>query len=103
MIRKNMTRGVSAGALAVLASACGHLPIAEPAFDAMAAKRAGMTTNIADYGFQALFAATTSGRIDVAISSITCVRDTRLILYSSSLNNGWTNKKQGYYNLLQMM
>lgn len=42
MIRKNMTRGVSAGALAVLASACGHLPIAEPAFDAMAAKRAGM-------------------------------------------------------------
>ena len=42
MIKKNMTRGVSAGALAVLASACGHLPIAEPAFDAMAAKRAGM-------------------------------------------------------------
>lgn len=42
MIKNNMTRGVSAGALAVLASACGHLPIAEPAFDAMAAKRAGM-------------------------------------------------------------
>jgi polar amino acid transport system substrate-binding protein len=36
-----------------------------------AAKRIGMTTNIADYGFQALFAATSSGRIDVAISSIT--------------------------------
>ena len=36
-----------------------------------AAKRAGMTTEIADYGFQALFAGTTSGRIDVAISSIT--------------------------------
>jgi len=36
-----------------------------------AAKRIGMTTNIADYGFQALFAGTTSGRIDVAISSIT--------------------------------
>jgi NodT family efflux transporter outer membrane factor (OMF) lipoprotein len=63
MIRKNMTRGVSAGALAVLASACGHLPIAEPAFDAMTAKRAGMPTDwtvspmtgdtsaiIADYG-----------------------------------------------------
>ncbi len=63
MIRKNMTRGVSAGALAVFASACGHLPIAEPAFDAMAAKRAGMPTDwtvapmtgdtsaiIADYG-----------------------------------------------------
>jgi polar amino acid transport system substrate-binding protein len=36
-----------------------------------AAKRIGMTTEIADYGFQALFAATSSGRIDVAISSIT--------------------------------
>ena len=42
MIKNNMTRGVSAGALAVLASACGHLPIAEPAFEAMSAKRAGM-------------------------------------------------------------
>jgi polar amino acid transport system substrate-binding protein len=36
-----------------------------------AAKRAGMTTAIADYGFQALFAGTSSKRIDVAISSIT--------------------------------
>jgi polar amino acid transport system substrate-binding protein len=36
-----------------------------------AAKRAGMTTSIADYGFQALFAAIASKRIDVAISSIT--------------------------------
>jgi polar amino acid transport system substrate-binding protein len=36
-----------------------------------AAKRIGMTTNIADYDFQPLFAATLSGRIDVAISSIT--------------------------------
>jgi polar amino acid transport system substrate-binding protein len=36
-----------------------------------AAKRAGMTTEIADYGFQALFSAIASGRIDVAISSIT--------------------------------
>ncbi|WP_174804074.1 ABC transporter substrate-binding protein [Martelella limonii] len=36
-----------------------------------AAKRAGFEPEIADYGFQALFAATTSGRIDVAISSIT--------------------------------
>lgn len=40
-----------------------------------AAKRIGMTTNIADYGFQALFAATTSGRIDVAISSITITKE----------------------------
>jgi polar amino acid transport system substrate-binding protein len=40
-----------------------------------AAKRAGMTTEIADYGFQALFAGTTSGRIDVAISSITITKE----------------------------
>ena len=36
-----------------------------------AAKRAGMTLNIADYGFQALFSAIASKRIDVAISTIT--------------------------------
>ncbi len=36
-----------------------------------AAKRAGMKPEIADYGFQALFAGTSSKRIDVAISSIT--------------------------------
>lgn len=36
-----------------------------------AAKRAGLNAEIADYGFQALFAATTSKRIDAAISSIT--------------------------------
>lgn len=36
-----------------------------------AAKRAGMGVDIADYGFQALFSAIASKRIDVAISSIT--------------------------------
>ena len=36
-----------------------------------AAKRAGMTVNIEGYDFQPLFAATSSKRIDVAISSIT--------------------------------
>jgi len=36
-----------------------------------AAKRAGLTVSIADYGFQALFAAIASKRIDVAISTIT--------------------------------
>ena len=36
-----------------------------------AAKRSGMTVTIADYGFQALFAALASKRIDVAISTIT--------------------------------
>ena len=34
------------------------------------AKRLGMEPEIADYGFQALFAATSSSRIDLAISSI---------------------------------
>lgn len=36
-----------------------------------AAKRIGMVPEFADYGFQALFAGTSSKRIDVAISSIT--------------------------------
>ncbi|CAN7718619.1 ABC transporter substrate-binding protein [Neorhizobium tomejilense] len=35
------------------------------------AKRVGAKLEISDYGFQALFAATTSKRIDVAVSSIT--------------------------------
>ncbi|MEZ6031395.1 MAG: hypothetical protein R3C46_16845 [Hyphomonadaceae bacterium] len=45
MIDKKMTRGVSAGALAALLTACGHLPIAEPAFEAMSDKRAGLPTD----------------------------------------------------------
>lgn len=40
-----------------------------------AAKRVGLKPEIADYGFQALFAGTTSKRIDVAISSITITPD----------------------------
>jgi len=40
-----------------------------------AAKRIGMKTDIADYGFQALFAAVASKRIDVAISTITITPD----------------------------
>ena len=38
-------------------------------------KRLGMDVEFQDIGFQALFAATTSGRIDVAISSITITND----------------------------
>ncbi|OYW42378.1 MAG: hypothetical protein B7Z38_05275 [Rhodobacterales bacterium 12-64-8] len=45
MINNKMTRGVSAGALAAVLSACGHLPIAEPAFEAMADKRAGLPSD----------------------------------------------------------
>lgn len=40
-----------------------------------AAKRAGMTVNIEGYDFQPLFAATSSGRIDAAISSITITQE----------------------------
>ena len=37
--------GLGVGALAALLSACGHLPIAEPAFEAMSDKRAGIPTD----------------------------------------------------------
>ena len=63
MIKNNMTRGVSVGALAALLAACGHMPIAKPAFEEMSEKRAGMPADwtvapmtgdpaaiIADYG-----------------------------------------------------
>ncbi len=40
-----------------------------------AAKRAGMTVSIQGYDFQPLFPATSSGRIDVAISSITITKE----------------------------
>lgn len=40
-----------------------------------AAKRIGKATEISDLGFQALFAATSSKRIDVAISSITITKE----------------------------
>src|SRR3954453_19509551 len=53
-----------------------------------AAKRIGAAVNIQDLGFQALFAATSSGRIDMAISSIT-ITDERL------KNQAFT---QGYYD-----
>ena len=45
MIKNKMVRGVSAGALAVLLPACGHLPAAGPAFEAMSEKRAGLPTD----------------------------------------------------------
>jgi NodT family efflux transporter outer membrane factor (OMF) lipoprotein len=45
MIKNTLTRGISVGALAVLASACGHLPIAQPAFNAMKGERANMPTD----------------------------------------------------------
>lgn len=52
------------------------------------AKRIGVDLEISDLGFQALFAATSSGRIDMAISTIT-ITDERL------QNQAFT---QGYYD-----
>jgi NodT family efflux transporter outer membrane factor (OMF) lipoprotein len=45
MIKNKMTRGVSVGMAAALLSACGHLPAAGPAFEAMSEKRAGLPTD----------------------------------------------------------
>lgn len=50
------------------------------------AERLGMTAAISDYGFQALFAATSSGRIDVAISTITITNER---LESQSFTQGY--------------
>ncbi len=45
MIKNKLTRGVSVGMAAALLSACGHLPAAGPAFEAMSEKRAGLPTD----------------------------------------------------------
>jgi polar amino acid transport system substrate-binding protein len=50
------------------------------------AKRIGADVNIQDLGFQALFAATSSGRIDLAISSITITNER---LESQSFTQGY--------------
>jgi polar amino acid transport system substrate-binding protein len=50
------------------------------------AKRIGADVNIQDLGFQALFAATSSGRIDMAISSITITNER---LKSQSFTQGY--------------
>jgi len=42
MTDSKLARGVAIGALTAAVSACGHLPIAGPAFDAMEVQRAGM-------------------------------------------------------------
>ncbi len=61
-----------------------------------AAKRIGMTTNIEGYDFQPLFAATSSGRIDVAISSITITRRAAevAIVHAALLRFGHGHRRQ---------
>ncbi len=83
MIDNKMTRGVSAGALAALLSACGHLPIAEPAFDAMAAKRAGMPTDWT--------VAPMTGDASAVIADYSVFQDAQLIAYvQEALENNRT-------------
>ena len=83
MIEKKMTRGVSVGALAALLSACGHLPIAEPAFEAMAAKRAGMPTDWT--------VAPMTGDPAAVISDYSVFQDAQLVAYvQEALENNRT-------------
>lgn len=83
MIDNKMTRGVSAGALAALLSACGHLPIAEPAFDAMATKRAGMPTDWT--------VAPMTGDTAAVIADYSVFQDAQLIAYvQEALENNRT-------------
>jgi len=83
MIDKKMTRGVSVGALAALLSGCGHLPIAEPAFEAMAVKRAGMP---ADWTL-----ATMTGDPAAAVADYSIFQDAQLIAYvQEALENNRT-------------
>jgi outer membrane protein TolC len=83
MIDKKMTRGVSVGALAALLSGCGHLPIAEPAFEAMAVKRAGMP---ADWTVAPM-----TGDPAAAVADYSIFQDAQLISYvQEALENNRT-------------
>jgi NodT family efflux transporter outer membrane factor (OMF) lipoprotein len=83
MIKNNLTRGISVGALAVLASACGHLPIAKPAFDAMKKERAGTP---ADWGVGEMTGDTSS-----VIADYSAFNDPQLISYvQEALKNNRT-------------
>ena len=71
------------------------------------AKRIGADVNMQDLGFQALFAATSSGRIDLAISSITITNDR---LQNQSFTQGYydsdlalvSNKESGVKSMADM-
>lgn len=81
--KKIMTRGVSVGALATLLTACGHLPIAEPAFDAMATKRAGMPNDWT--------VAPMTGDTSAVISDYGVFQDAQLVSYvQEALENNRT-------------
>jgi NodT family efflux transporter outer membrane factor (OMF) lipoprotein len=45
MISSTLTRGSALGALAAMLTACGHLPVAPPAFEEMAGQRTGLPTD----------------------------------------------------------
>ena len=82
MIEKIMTRGMSVGALALL-TACGHLPIAEPAFEALTAKRAGMPNDWT--------VAPMTGDPAAVISDYSVFQDAQLVAYvQEALENNRT-------------
>ena len=81
--KKIMTRGVSVGALATLLTACGHLPIVEPAFDAMATTRAGMPNDWT--------VAPMTGDSAAVISDFSVFQDAQLVSFvQESLENNRT-------------
>jgi NodT family efflux transporter outer membrane factor (OMF) lipoprotein len=87
MIDKNIARGVSAGALAALLTACGHLPVAQPAFDAMEEKRAGLPADWVDQPM--------SGDASAVIADYSVFGDPQLIAYiQEALENNRTLRSQ---------
>jgi NodT family efflux transporter outer membrane factor (OMF) lipoprotein len=83
MINIKLARGISAGALAALLPACGHLPIAKPAFDAMKEERGGMPTNWID--------AEMTGDTSAILADYSVFNDPQLISYvQEALKNNRT-------------
>jgi NodT family efflux transporter outer membrane factor (OMF) lipoprotein len=100
MIKNNMARGVSAGALAALLTACGHLPVAKPAFEAMSEKRAGLP---ADWTVAPM-----TGDASAIVADYSVFNDAQLIAYvQEALENNRTlraaveNVRQAEANLKQ--
>lgn len=88
MINKNIARGLTAASLAALLTACGHLPIAEPAFNAMEEKRAGLPTNWTDI-------AQPAADLQATVADYSVFGDAQLIAYiQEALENNRTLRAQ---------
>lgn len=100
MIDQTLARTVSAGALLALLAACGHAPIAAPAFEAMDQKRAGLPED--------WILAPMTGDTAAVIADYSVFGDAQLIAYiQESLENNRTLRaaleslKQSEYALQQ--